>query len=146
MGIVKDTIIGRYLSPNGSNYNIRRGYLNEITEIFADYEVGNDTKRKETIENYKKFIKNNLTFEKIVDMLSYYIFEDINYYVNGNGGEDFIFLDEKEYKMIKETLRKFDERLCNKKNCFDLDEIGETPTIEDNAGKTKKRGRKKKNN
>lgn len=146
MGIVKDTIIGRYLSPNGSNYNIRRGYLNEITEIFADYEVGNDTKRKDIIEDYKKFIKNNLTFEKIVDMLSYYIFEDINYYVNGNGQEDFIFLNEKEYKMIKETLRKFDERLCNKKNCFDLDEIGETPTIEDNTEKTKKRGRKKKNN
>lgn len=145
MGIVKDTIIGRYLSPNGSNYNIRRGYLNEITEIFADYEAGNDAKRKEVIENYKKFIKENLTFEKIVDMLSYYIFEDMNFYVNGNEQEDFIFLDEKEYKMIKETLRKFDERLCNKKNCFDLGEISEIP-IEDNAGKTKKRGRKKKNN
>lgn len=142
MGIIKDTIIGRYLSPNGSNYNIRRGYLNEITEIFADYEAGNDAKRKEVIEDYKKFIKENLTFEKIVDMLSYYIFEDMNFYVNGNGQEDFIFLDEKEYKMIKETLRKFDERLCNKKNCFDLGEI----PIEDNDGKTKKRGRKKKNN
>ena len=68
MGIIKDTVIGRYLSPNGSNYNIRRGYLNEITEIFADYEAGNDAKRKEVIEDYKKFIKENLTFEKIVDM------------------------------------------------------------------------------
>ena len=154
MGIVKDTIIGRYLSPNGSNYNIRRGYLNEITLIFADYELGNDTKRKEVIEDYKKFIKNNLTFEKIVDMLSYYIFEDMNYYVNGNGQEDFIFLDEKEYKMIKEALRKFDERLCNNKYVYDLSEpmtisedccIAKDVDVEYTTEK-KKRGRPKKNN
>ena len=153
MGIIKDTIIGRYLSPNGSNYNIRRGYLNEITEIFADYNVGDDSTKKQVIEEYKRFIKDNLTFEKIVDMLAYYIFEDINIYVNGNGQDEFIVLEDKEYKMIKEMLRRFDERLVSSKNVYNLNEpitisedccIAKDVDVEYTTEK-KKRGRPKKN-
>lgn len=153
MGIIKDTIIGRYLSPNGSNYNIRRGYLNEITEIFADYNVGDDSTKKQVIEEYKRFIKDNLTFEKIVDMLAYYIFEDINIYVNGSEQDEFIILEDKEYKMIKEMLRRFDERLTNKKYVYDLSEP--ITTHNDNVDikyqsentpiEKKKRGKPKKN-
>lgn len=152
MGIIKDTIIGRYLSPNGSNYNIRRGYLNEITEIFADYNVGDDSTKKQVIEEYKRFIKDNLTFEKIVDMLAYYIFEDINIYVNGSEQDEFIILEDKEYKMIKEMLKRFDERLTNKKYLYDLSEpitISEDCCIGKDAEYTtekKKRGRPKKIN